>query len=281
MPFPTSSRVAGLLLLGPSLGCAAAPRADGESTDAPRLERSAEAATPTALSSAPPSATGTSATTATRATPARPARPALDSHPEGLRPLEDAEKSELRQSCKAFTDAVAKEGRKAVDKAKPGTRVTDVMLETIERLRTSSAAGPGGRCADLMQRDTQAYAAHKAETEAIVLLKVALKTLADAWTETKSLCPSAGPVPREVETLRSPRTRKELGPPVDDLRCASPNFAEPSTRWSLEIRTDAAARSFELIARGFPVPNGPVAELFVRGEVGADGVPLDLPVMRR
>jgi hypothetical protein len=264
-------------------GCASAAPVSSADPTSSREQRASEPVNPMAsgdrASVAAPLTAGASLPIA--AAPARPPRPAQDSYPAGLNSLGPSEAEDLAKHCKRFADAVAMEARKAAGKAPAGTRVVDLTLSAIERLRTAASAGTDGRCATLMRRDVEAYAARSIETGAIVMLRIALRNLSERWSTEKHLCTSAGPVPRDVELLRRPRSRAELGPEVEQLACVQPTFAEMPTRWSLEVRTDAAKKTWEIIARGFPVQGGPVAELFIAGEIGPEGIPLEADVMRR
>ena len=48
-----------------------------------------------------------------------------------------------------------------------------------------------------------------------------------------------------------------------------------------ELRSDATAKTFEVIARGYPVQGAPPTELYVAGKVESGAIDPSVPVMRR
>lgn len=243
-----------------------APEPSAPSTEA----EPSRAAPPLGATSQPAGAT------APASSPSRPPRPAADSSPEGLDPLTEAERGELEQRCKAFVSAVTQAGKKA-GRTKSST---DIALEVL----ANPPKSPGldaERCAPLMKRELVAYRARTIEAEAMLALKQLAFAMADAHAKNGALCPSAPAVPSMLDGLaREPyaSTSKDWSAP--GWLCA--NFAiSPPQRFQYELRSDAGAGSYEIVARGFPVEGGPATELFVRGKVEAGQLAPSQEILRR
>jgi hypothetical protein len=264
---------AGALLVVGASACGGRPEAA-----TPTPEPSAPTAEPASLPGAPPLGTASQPTGASEpaSSPPRPPRPAADSSPDGLDPLTDAERTEFEQRCKAFVSAVTQAGKKA-GRTKSSTEIAlDVLANPPKSPGVDSE-----RCAPLMKRELVAYRARTIEIEAILALKQLAFAMADAHAKNGALCPSAPAIPSALDGLaKEPyaSTSKDWSAP--GWLCV--NFAiSPPQRFQFELRSDAGAASYEIVARGFPVEGGPATELFVRGKVEAGQLSPSQEIFRR
>ncbi|MBI4956138.1 MAG: hypothetical protein HY908_29235, partial [Myxococcales bacterium] len=158
-------------------------------------------------------------------------------------------------------------------------RATALALELLARRRDTPA---DARCAALLARDLRAYLARSNEAEAVVALKTIALGLFRAWSDDPPrLCPGAPPTPAEVAALAdAPAAVVRADWEAEGWRCVRYLPATRAVRYQLELRTDAGRRSYEIVARGRALPDGPVYELSLSGAVDAESS-LGADVLRR
>jgi hypothetical protein len=94
-----------------------------------------------------------------------------------------------------------------------------------------------------------------------------------AYQDGKKLCASAGPTPAALEGLKNgPVATSPNDWMAPGWSCVRFGPSTVPTRWQYELKTDKGAGTWEVIARGYPVPGGPPTELFLSGVVDAGGV---------
>jgi len=247
---------------------------------------SAQPATSAAASSSPDVAASTSPTaTASPSATAEPAAAApkpgvpYDSVPSpGTNPLSDVEAKELQSKCKKLTDAVTA----AAKKAGAGKRPIDGLFEALAN--PPKVAGVDvPRCVELMKRDTIAYFAQTREGEAkINLRRVIVGLMSSLDQASPAFCGSAPPVPASLEMVKDqPYSSKPEDWKADGWKCARFDLSGAPQVFQYELRTDAKAKSYEVIARGYPVQGGPATELYIAGKVESGAIDPSTPILRR
>lgn len=233
---------------------ATAPAVDATSTPAP-------SATP----EAPP-----------KPAPSRPPRSAAESLPDGLSPLGEAEKKELKDACAPFTRALEKMANAIVDERPLVERVLGALEAPPAIAKIDTA-----RCTELTRRDLLVYRARTLESEALMGLKrMAVGLVSAATREPPSKCASAPPVPADVGVLRKgPYTSTPAEWAAPGWRCTAFDMPTPQ-RFQYELRVHADG-TFEAIARGFPVEGSGPEELVLGGRSDAGMEALSSDVMRR
>ena len=275
---PTGLRRAALITSLALAGCG--PSSPEPVSPAPTAQPTAGAAAvptaePTSTATADPAATASAAPTA----PApKPGVPADSVPPPGTNPLSEAEGKELSSKCKKLTDAIAA----AAKKAGAGKRPIDVVEEVLAS-PPKLAGVDVPRCSDLMRRDTVSYLASSRESEARLNLKRVLVGLMTALEkEPPALCASAPAVPPSVETVKAtPYASTADDWKAEGWKCARFDLVGGKQVFQYELRTDPKARTFEVIARGWPVAGGPMTELYVAGKVESGAIDPATQVMRR
>lgn len=262
----------GLAGCGPSTPDAATPPAPKD-TSAP-----AEQPTSAPSTSASPSA-GSSADPAPKeAAAAKPGVP-FDSVPSpGTSPLNTDESKELKTGCKKFVDAVTA----AAKKAGAGKRPIDGLFEALAH-PPAVAGTDTARCADLMRRETIDYFAQSREGEAKINLRRIIVGLISALEQSPSkLCATAGAIPPAIETIKTqPYSSKPEDWAAEGWKCARFDLSGAPQVFQYELRTDAKAKTYEVIARGYPVMGGPMTELFISGKVENGVIDPSTPILRR
>lgn len=230
-----------VLLLG---GCAAAPAAPSAPSSTPPSPSSAAAApSPPRASTAPPSVLANDA----------PLGEPLPS------PLTAEEKSELASAaCKPIVVAY----QSATSSSKAFGRlgmVLDARQRTLASASKDTAATP--RCTDLLARESFHYIVDSMGVAA----RHQLEALARAQGESKTLCPSTQrPVPDHVPAFYEKLPADALVDPAFACLHAQP---EERAVVQLEVRSDAAAGTTTLIARGSPLQDGKLVEWTMRGTI--------------
>jgi hypothetical protein len=191
--------------------------------------------------------------------------PARDSHPAGVHPLDAAEQAEVEKGCKKLVDAVAA----VVKKKNPSGRLaaTTAMLEALAK--PPEVAGVDvPRCAELVRRDLEDYLASAVENEAIASLRMIALALARVAQSDGVVCASAPAAPADVAKVRSGSYVTTAADWAGEgWRCNGFGAAGMPVRWQYEVKVDATRRTYDIIARGFPVSGGPQAELVLPGGV--------------
>ncbi len=142
------------------------------------------------------------------------------------------------------------------------------------------AQRPAHRCIDVHRRTVDEYLASKVEGEAVEVLGAIAKGLQAAFDAGK-VCPAAGPTPKVMASQGD----KWVGPEeyaTDAWRCIGFSRTEPQY-YQYEVKTDAAAKRFEIVARGYPLrKKGKLSELVFAEPFREKGDPAwDTTIVRR
>lgn len=271
---------AAVLALVPWLAAACGPATPDPATPAPDASGTSTATPPPADSTTTPEPSATAAASAAEPPPAPP-KPGVpyDSVPiPGTSPLSADEAKELKAKCKKFTDAVTA----AAKKAGAGKRPIDGLFEALAS-PPPVAGVDAPRCADLMRRDTVEYLARTRENEAKINLRRVMVGLMGALDKSPpALCPSAPAVPAALATVRDvPYASKPEDWQAEGWKCARFDLAGGQQVFQYEMRTDDKSRSYEVIARGYPVQGGPATELYIAGKVESGALDPSTPILRR
>ena len=259
---------------GPSAPDPVSPSPSSTASASASAPASAEPAA-TATTPASPSAT---ASAEPAPLPPKPGVPVDSVPPPGTSPLSEAESKELASKCKKLTDVIAAAAKKAGASKRP--------IDVIEEVLASPPKLAGvdvPRCSELMRRDTVSYLASSREGEAKLSLKRIVVGLMTALEkEPPVLCASAPPVPPSVDTVKvTPYASTMEDWKADGWKCARFDLVGGKQVFQYELRTDPKARSYEVIARGWPVQGGPMTELYIAGKVESGAIDPSMPVMRR
>lgn len=236
---------------------------------------------PAPLPTAPPPPASTAAAPASTPAPAAtpPGVPADESNPPGAAPLTDEEAKEAELKCARLGSAIEKNVKAA---RKAGKSPYDAVLEALKN--PPAVAGMDvPRCADLMRRDVIASQALNIESEAKNNLKAISVGLATASERTPSeFCASAPPVPANLDQLRAgPWKSEPTSWDAPGWKCTGFNLRGAPQYFQYELRTDPAAQTWEVIARGYPVAGQPATELFLAGRAENGKIRPSSKVMRR
>lgn len=220
------------------------------------------------------------------ATPREPAAPAAPAGPpradevpaRGVEPLRPEEREELARDCARIQSRVGQQQTADRREKRWSVYVDEVLAQAPRKL---AGVPDVERCKDLLRREARAQEAKVLEAEAIDALKRIAASLATNLEKTGALCPSAAPIPADVAAVREGYyVPKATDFSAAGWKCVNFSWRAP-TRWQLELRVDEAAGSYEVIARGFPVPADAPEELYVRATREAGKLPLTVSVLRR
>ena len=219
---------------------------------------------------------GTDTDAADPAAPGRQPVLAQDSAPPGLVPLSDAEQTELKGSCAKLVTWAQQRAGKAPTRA----AATQKLLEAMSgEVKLDGVDVP--RCRDLLTRELRVYLAKTKELEAITTLKRLMLAMSTAVQERGKLCPSAPPVPAKLGQVKSaPYASQASDWQAEGWKCLRYQ-GNPRQRFQYAVKSDPAAQSFEIVARGFPHGGGEPTELFLSGKVVNGQVELHSDVYRR
>ncbi|MEZ4311256.1 MAG: hypothetical protein R3F14_24710 [Polyangiaceae bacterium] len=210
--------------------------------------------------------------------PPKPGVPFRSVPTPGTSPLSVDETLELGQKCKAFTDAVVAEAKENGTHPWP---LYDVFAVLANPPQIAGVDVP--RCTHLMTRDAVARFADTQEREMEINLRwMVVKLIASLEGGRSSICPSAKPVPaklREVNKKSYHSTTEDWG--SEGWRCLGFDLSDMPQFFQYELRTNSAENSFEVIARGYPVPDGPLTELYIEGKIENGTIDPKKPILRR
>lgn len=237
---------------------------------------SANATADTQGAGAPSSSAGASAA-APSASPPATTPPARTGPPEPP-PLTDSEKKDMERTCKPLVQALNAAMRKAPakspgsskDPAAEGSGKADAVevLKQVLAKPPKMPAADRDRCAVLLERSIREYQAAMIQTEARTVVEMLARRVMSAYLENKKLCPSSPPVPTKVAAVASaPFVSTSADWEAPGWKCLGFDFAGQTQRFQYEVVADAAAQSFEVIARGAPMQGGGVVEFFQRGQL--------------
>jgi hypothetical protein len=275
--------VAGLVLTG-AFACGPAASPSTPSQDGSGQPQSTVAKAASAAADSVPSTPAAAARSArapgspTRLAAATVPVLATDSVARGLEPLGDSERAELASGCKPLADAIVaaakRDGRK-----KPAAQYVDQVLASPPKLKGVDLR----RCAGLMRRDLAVYLARTMEAEAIMNLKRLVVGLSTAAEEQKGrLCPSASPVPQDLDVLRRGPYRSTAAQwRAEGWACARFDLSAEPQRFQYALETDPQSQSFVLRARGFVVDAEPPEELYLSGKMEGGTIEPSSNVVRR
>ena len=210
---------------------------------------------------------------------ARPPEPvsATASPVPGTTPLDDDEQAFVAGRCVAFQKALGAEVRRAAGGDVGRERAADLAIGLL----AGRAPGPEPRCAELVARDLRAFAARAHEAEAIMALKtIALGVFQAATGAPPVLCPSAPPTPPRAALAGGPVPVVQAEWQAEGWRCVRYVPASQTVRYQLELRSDPKTRTYEVVARGRALPEGPLYELALGGAADSEDA-LGAEVMRR
>lgn len=206
--------------------------------------------------------------------PAAAAEPPPEPAPVPLTPEEQKE-----------ADRICKPLQKALEKAagKRGEKGLEETLDEVLKAPPKMPAADLTRCSDLVRRSIRAYVAASIEVEAKVTMTRVVKSMVAAYQRDGKLCPSSErPVPADVSRLKAaPYFTSEEGDwKGASWDCLGFSMAGQTQRFQYEVRSDPQAKTFQVIARGFPVARGGMVELVQEGAVTAKGMEVKPPVRR-
>lgn len=262
---------------GPSSPEAASPSASAQPSGSASASTSSSSNEAPAASGAPESAAAPAATAEAVAAP-KPGVPFDSVPPPGTNPLSDTESAELKSKCKKFADAVTA----AAKKAGAGKRPIDGLFEALAN--PPKVAGVDvARCSELMRRDTIEYFAHSREAEAKINLRRIMVGLMSALDgSAPALCASAPAVPAALASVKEqPYSSKPEDWKAEGWRCARFDLSGAPQVFQYELRTDPKGKTYEVIARGYPVQGGPATELYIAGKVESGAIDPSTPILRR
>jgi hypothetical protein len=205
---------------------------------------------------------------------------AHDSAPPGLTKLSEDEKAFAEKSCGPLADAVAAAVKKK-NLHSPGERIA--LVQSILQDPPKLAGVDVPRCTDLMVRDLGMYLAAAIEAEASMSIgRVVVGLATAAEREPPGLCASAGPVPADLGVLAAgPYASTDADWSAPGWKCARFDLVGQPQRFQYQLVTDAAAGTWEVIARGFPVKGGAPTELYARGRIEGGAIKPSREVYRR
>jgi hypothetical protein len=139
------------------------------------------------------------------------------------------------------------------------------------------------RCAELMRRDTIEYFARTRENEAKINLRRVIVGFMSALEKSPpAFCASAPAVPPSLASVKDqPYSSKPDDWKADGWSCVRFDLSGAPQVFQYEMRTDAKSKTYEVIARGYPVQGGPVTELYIAGKVESGAIDPSTPIMRR
>jgi len=270
------ARCAALVTIAALLGCG--PSSPAATSPSPTAEASQPAPSAASATTAPSTASAAPSAEPATAQPAKPGAPADASPPAGVSPLTEPEQKELASKCKKLSEAIAAVARKDGGKKRPVDYITAVLAAPPKLPGTDIP-----RCSELLTRDTVAYMARTREGEAKVNLKrIVVGLMSAIERDPPVFCASAPPVPAALEAVKdTPYSSVNADWSGAGWKCARFELIGGPQVFQYELRTDAKARTFEVIARGYPVQGGPATELYVAGKVESGVIDPSMPVMRR
>lgn len=271
IPWSALAGMAGLLV-------ACGPAAPGPASPSPTASASASAAPSSPPSDALVEGPVKVAEPPPNAPAPKPGVPVESAPPPGTRPLDDAEAKELGGKCKKLTDVIASTAKKDGGKKRPIDYV-----ETVVANPPKLAGVDVPRCADLIKRDMIEYLARTRESEAKLNLKRIVVGLVTALErDVPVFCASAPAVPPDLATVKDkPYASAAADWQAPGWTCARFDLSGGQQVFQYELRSDAKAKTFEVIARGYPVQGAAPTELYIAGKVESGAIDPSMPVMRR
>jgi hypothetical protein len=204
--------------------------------------------------------------------------PVESSPPPGTRPLDDAESKMLAGKCKKMVDAIAGAAKKDGGKKRPIDYAMAVVAHPPKLPGVDT-----GVCGDLILRDMIEYLARTRENEAKLNLKrIVVGLMTAIERDVPVLCPSASAVPSDLAAVKdTPYASAAADWRAPGWTCARFDLSGGQQVFQYELRSDPKAKTFEVIARGYPVQGAAPTELYIAGKVESGAIDPSMPVMRR
>jgi hypothetical protein len=193
--------------------------------------------------------------------------------------LTSQEAAALANECKSFVETLKRSVR--ADAGRTRTGATDALIELLEAPPPVKGVDVP-RCTSLMRRELVAYRAKTIETQAAQQLKMIAVGLQGALEKNGKLCPSAPPVPSDVNAVASAAYESKRDEwSAAGWKCVAFDPIGAPQSFQLELVTAAATGAYRIIARGFPVQGGAPVELFIEGTAKGTTIDLGAEVMRK
>jgi hypothetical protein len=127
------------------------------------------------------------------------------------------------------------------------------------------------------------YLARTREGEAKLNLKRIVVGLVTALErDVPTFCASAPAVPKDLATVKdAPYASAGADWRAPGWTCVRFDLSGAQQVFQYELRSDAKAKTFEVIARGYPVQGAAPTELYIAGKVENGAIDPSMPVMRR
>ncbi len=170
----------------------------------------------------------------------------------------------------------------AAKKGGAGKRPIDGLFEALAN-PPKIAGVDVGRCSELMRRETIDYFARTREGEAkINLRRVIVGFMSSLDQGSPAFCASAPAVPPALESVKTaPYSSKPEDWSAEGWKCVRLDLSGAPQVFQYEMRTDPKNKTYEVIARGYPVQGGPATELYIAGKVENGAIDPSTPIMRR
>jgi len=184
----------------------------------------------------------------------------------------------MERRCKPLTDAFAKASRKAARGSELSV-LKEVLLHPPPKISQPDVA----KCGELLERSIRGYIAASIEVEARTMLHRIALSMASAFERDGKLCPpTERPLPANASQVSNgPYASTAADWETPTWKCLQIQLGGQSQRFQYEVRSDAKAGSFELVARGSPMADGKLVEIIQRGTIkpGA-GLSLEPPTRK-
>jgi hypothetical protein len=204
----------------------------------------------------------------------------LAAAPISLAPLSPEEKVEFNgPPCRPFQEAV----KAALDR-NPGGRAPEEKQAALQAALTRPASADEAmwaRCLSLYERGMADFRAATIEAEAKVTLKSLALGMKMAFDDKKKLCPSTkNPVPADLRLLESGPWKSTSASWTDPTWACLAYTPPPQQRFQYEVKTDAKAKTFELLARGYPRTDGSLSVWSLTGKVNGASLEVGEPTKK-
>jgi hypothetical protein len=174
--------------------------------------------------------------------------------------------------CKPFVAARGEALKKTQASDRNGSLVAfpDHLMKVLKSLKRPAAVAEDDwtYCAQAFEREARAYRIASIRSEATAVLASLANGLEMAAEANQRWCPStAHPVPATLRALtKGPYAVKRSDWSDPAWRCAlGPPGLKEEMWFQYEFKVDAKAKTYEVIARGFPAGDGKLVTLLRRG----------------
>jgi hypothetical protein len=206
------------------------------------------------------------------------AAPAIDRELDP-QPVPPEQRRDFEQRCKPLIEGIVDTGKKLT--GPPAYRMQDALRELTQKPPAGLKEADRAFCFDVADRDMRGYIINTVGSAAKVTLGALGRRMKEVYERDKKLCPSTSkPVPADFSKLAGGAvavTKDEWTGPAWECLLAPPM---EKTLVQLEVKSDDAAGTFEIVARASPLRNGRVVEWVVAGRT-RDGKLEVRPIERR